>query len=868
MLFYRFLLYIYPASFRYEYGEELLRVFDQRRRMRSGVISVPAFWLEQIFDTLYNAAIVHWDILQRDLKYTARTVSRAPGFAFTAILVTALGIGANTAVFSVVNHVLIRPLPYPNSERIVRLWGRQLSGFNQISPLNYRDWKRMSTSFESMGVYTNQTMNLVGGGLPERIEGAMVTADLLPLLGVRPVIGRLFAAEHDRDGVAGTVLLSYGLWQTRYGGNPRVLGQSIRLNDEAYTLIGILPATFTFPNRETQLWMPFRFGPDDFEDRGDTYLYPIAKLRSDVSLEQARAEMTVIAQKLEHEYPIENAKLGAAIDRLREGVFGVSQQSRLLLAALLGASICVLLIACTNLANLFLVRAMSRRKELAVRAALGAGRESLVRQLFTESLVFSLIGAVLGVLAAYVCVPLLSRLIPTSLPVGEATLMDIRVLGFAILLLIITAIGFGVFPALRIYRKADAGALREGTRTAMGGTKQKFRSALVIAEVMITVILLISSGLLIRALLRIQAIETGFRTENVLTMQTSLPWPKYSETDRRVQFYSRVLSEVRALPEVSNAAYITGLPMDMRGGVWTILKEGSIDPTPGESKAASLRYVTSGFFDSLKIPIRVGRDVNESDTQDSPRIAVVSESFLREYWPGQTENPIGRRFHIVNQDREIVGVVHDIRVRGLERNSEPQVYLPCSQVPDGNIINYTPKSLVIRSSADSGLLLSSVRRIIQDADPEIPISNVRSLQEIVDGETASRVTQIRVIGAFTVLSLLLAAIGIHGLLAFVVSQRQPEIGLRIALGAGSNDILKMVAHKGFQVAVIGVCIGMFLAYGAGKAMEALLAGVKPGDLTSFFVAGVVALVMTISGCLVPAFRAIRVDPVTTLRAEL
>jgi predicted permease len=860
MRFYKLLLHLYPSAFRAEYEDELLRVFVQNRRDATWLL---AFWMKEIIDTVYNALAVHWDILRSDVRCTAKTAIRRPGFAIIAIVVTALGIGANTAVFSVVNHVLIRPLPYADSERIVRLFESVSTGTNQLSPADYRDWKRRATSFSAMGAYTNSSLNLVGKGPPERIEVARATVELLPLLGVKPLLGRWFTAAEDRTGATGVALISFGLWRARFNEDPNVLGERIRLDDETYTLIGVMPASFTFPDRNTRLWIPMRFDKEAFDDRDNTYLYGIAKLKSDVSLEEAIAELAVITKELEREYPVENAKTGAFVQKLRDGV---SPQSRLLLAVLMGASLCVLLIACTNLANLFLVRAIGRRSELTVRAALGAGRERLIRQLMTESLVFAVTGFSVGVILAHAAVPFLSRLIPTSLPVGDATVIDVRVLGFATAALCITAFGFGVLPAIRILRNAGAAGLREGTRSVIGDKKEGLRSALVLAEIAATVVLLICSGLLIRAFWRVQSIDPGFATENVWTMQTPLPLPKYETTARRVDFYSRVLSEIRAHPDVSNAAYITGLPMVMRGGIWAVLNPGGINPTPGDSKTVSLRFATPQFFDSVKIPLITGRDISESDTIDAPFVAVVSETFVRHHFPG--ENPLGRQFHIAFADRTIVGVVGDIRVRGLERSSEPQVYLPHQQVEDGSLIYYGPKALVIRTKVrnDSGIS-EMARKAIQRTDPEMPVADVQMLSEILEEETSPRATQIRVIGAFAILSFLLAAIGIHGLLTFSMSQRIPEIGLRIALGASSNDILKIVLRRGLFVAGVGSFIGLTLGYGAARALQALLAGIQPGDLRTFATALAVALIMTISGCLLPAVRALRIDPALVIRGE-
>jgi predicted permease len=864
MRFYKALLRLYPSSFRSEYGEELVRIFQQKRRLISGPLAVLLFWIQEIADVLVHAMLTHWDIFVHDLRYSFRAISRTPGFAATAILIAALGIGANTAVFSVVNHVLIRPLPYQDPDRILRIWERTPEyGRLEVSPPNYRDWKERNTSFESMAAYTGISMNLVGNGIPERADGAAVRSDLFPLLGVKPVIGRLFTASEDRNGAPWTVLLSFGLWQSRFGGDPRAIGKSIRLNDESYTIIGVLPQDTYFPTQKTRFWIPMRFLPEQGDDdRTNFYLKVLGRLKPQVTMEQARSEMNSITEQLEREYPQENARTRANVESLRGGV---PQQTRLLLIALLGASACVLLIACTNLANLFLVRAMARKKELAVRAALGAGRDRLLRQMLTESLVFALIGGLLGVALANVSLPLLSRLIPESLPTGKATVLDIRVLGFATVLLCVTAIVCGVVPSLRAGKDPESTGLREGSRSGIGGKKERVRSVLVIAEICASVALLIASGLLIRALWRIQSVDPGFHAENVLTLQTPLPIPKYNSVERRANFYSRVLERSRALPGVTNVAFISFLPLDFGGGIWPVESVDGVVAKPGEAESASLRFVTPGFFQTMKIPLQRGRDVRESDTKNTQMVAVVSESFARTYLPGK--NPIGHSFKTAFYDRTIVGVVGDIRVRGLERKSEPQVYLPYRQVDDGGLIFYVPRALVIRSSADTATLIRSVRKIVQNIDSEMPVTDVRTLQDVVDTNTAARQTQIRIIVAFAFLSLLLAGIGIHGLLSFAVSQRAPEIGLRIALGAQSNDILRMILTSGFEVAAAGCGLGLLLGYFAARTMEAVLAGVKPDDALTFVFAIAVVTFTVISGSLAPAFRAIKIDPVKVMRAE-
>jgi predicted permease len=864
MRFYRLLLLFYPASFRGEYRDELCAVFTARRQRTTGLAPVASLWVHAIGDVLVNAARVHWDILRQDLRYARRSLARTPGFAVTAVLVTALGIGANTAVFSLTDQVFLRPLPYVDADRLVKVW-ENVPGYTRMetSAPNFRDWRRMSMSFSTIGAFTGLAMNLVGATEPKRLEGATVGADVIRMLGVPPQIGRIFTDDDDKAGAPQTVILSYALWRSEFGGRADVLGTRVRLDDAEHVVIGVMPAAFVFPTRETQIWTPLQLDPED-TDRDNNYLHVLARLKPGVSLAAAQAEMNVVTEQLERAYPKENRRTRATVHLLRDQV---PSQNRLMLFALTGASLCVLLIACTNLASLLLARVLKRRRELAMRTALGAGRERLVRQLLTESLVLSTIGGLLGIAVAVAAVPLLARLVPPTLPVAEASAIDPRVLIFAAIITLATGIGFGVVPALRVASDRDLSGLREGSRGGAGRRTERLRALLVAAEVAASVVLLISAGLLIRALWRVQAVDPGFSTAGVITVQTPLSLEKYAATGRRVDLYSRILSEVRALPGVTSAAYISFLPMVWRGGIWPVEVEGpsAIPEDLRGQRAASLRYVTPGFFSTLQIRLRQGRDISESDTQKAPGVAVISESFARRYWPGQ--DPMGKRFTFAFLPRTVVGVVDDIRVRGLERESEPQVYLSYQQVPDGAIRFYAPKELVVRSSVDPATLVPMVRAIIRTVDPDLPIAAVRTLQDVVETDTASRATQLRVLTAFAALSLLLAGVGLHGLLSFAVSQRVPEISLRMALGARRGDVLTLILRQALILAVCGAIVGMALAYAAGRWMQGLLFGVQPGDLVTFSTAAGVALLLTISGSLFPALRAVRVDPATVLRSE-
>jgi predicted permease len=857
--FYGLLLRLYPSAFRSEYAGEMGAIFAERRRAVSGW-RVAALWAESVVDVVRHAAPLHADVLRQDVRWALRSLRRAPGFAAAVILVTALGVGANTAVFTVTDVVLVRPLPYAEPDRLVRVW-EHLPGYTrtEASPANFRDWRETAGSLESMSAYTTRSANLVGAGEPVRVEGVAATWETLPLLGIEPAVGRWFAEEDDRTGAPGTVLLSHSLWQREFGGDPGIVGRTIRLDDEAHLVLGVMPRAFAFPRGDVEYWTPMRFRPGAFEDRNDNFLYVVARLGPGVSLEQAREEMRLVAARLEAAYPVENENAGVTVNRVRDEV---PAQARLLLVALLGASLCVLLIACTNLGNLLLVRGLSRRREMAVRASLGAGRERLVRQLLTESLVLAALGGALGVGAAWLALPLLGRLIPASIPVSGLPGLDLRVLLFAFAVTAGTGIGFGALPALRAGGRAGFAALREGARSG-GARGARVRAGLVVVELTASVALLISAGLLIRSLGRLQAIDPGFRAEGVLTLRTWLPWPRYAPTAARAAYYQRVLGEVRALPGVEAAAWCSFLPIAFGGGIFPVVVGGSADRSY-QANRASLRFITPDWFRALGVPLRRGRDVRESDTRESTFVAVVSESFAARHWPGQ--DPIGRTFQMAFFERTVVGVVGDVQVRGLGRAAEPQVYLPYLQVPDSGVVFYAPKDLAVRAARDPLALAPAIRDIIRRADPELAISNEQLLEDIVRGDTAPRRIQLRILGSFAAIAFLLAGIGIYGLLSFTVSRRAHEIGVRLALGARRRTILVMVLREGAGLAAAGTALGSVLGYGAGRAMRALLEGIAPADGVTFAAAIGLALLMAFVGTLLPALRAARVEPTDVIRA--
>jgi predicted permease len=859
--FYRRLLKLFPAAFRQEYQSELLTTFEESNRGRGPVGGA----LAAVGDAVPNALLAHWAIVRQDLRYALRTLGRARGFALTVVLVTALGVGANTATFSVADYVLLRPLPFPDPKALVRLCEGPKEGggwgcMNELSPANYRSVTQTPTAVAEWGAFNVGAVNLVGAGRPLRLEVTRVTAQVFPVLGVAPLLGRVFDTTAARERDVRSVVLSWGLWRSEFGGDRGVLGRSIRLDDDRYTVIGVMPAGFGFPNAHTQLWTPLTLREPDFLDRGDTYLHGIGRLRQGASFERARADLAMVFTRLQRDFPESNAETGFSFFRLRDYVF---PSFRLMLLALCGASLSLLLIASANLANLLLTRAAGRERELAVRAALGAGRDRLVRQLLTESVLLALAGGAAGLLVAGLTVPLLARMVPNTMPLGTAPPLDWRVLALAGAFTLLVGLGFGLLPAIRAGGRTGLGAL-QGTARAGGGRRQRLRTVLVTLEVALSILLLVPSGLLIRAVLRVEAVDPGFRTEDVLTVRTTLAPSRANNPGRRMEFYRQVLEQVRALPGVSSAGYTSGLPMVLTGGMAGVEIPGQ-EKRSRRSDPVGIRLVTPGYLETLELPLVAGRRLDETDRRDAPLSAVVSESFAKRYWPGRSA--LGMRFTSWNQERTVVGVVSDIRVRGLERSSEPQLYVPIAQAPDTVGELYVPKDLALRAAGRAAGLAGPVQDIVARVDPEQAISDVRLLGEVVERQTAGRRAQLRVLGALAAVALLLTGIGIHGLLAFMVSQRTREIGVRLALGAEPGRVGRMIVGEAARLALFGGLPGLLGAWLAARGMSSLLFGIQPADPVTLGAGVLLVMLVTLAGALVPALRAVRTNPLVAMREE-
>ncbi len=862
MRIWHLLLHLLPATLREAHGAEMTAMLRRDLAAAHGT-GVAGVAIAAVADLLSTAVVAHVDATALDLRDVWRSARRAPGFAASVVVVTALGVGAATAAFSIADHVLMRPLPFAAPDALVKVWQDQTSrGYSrmELSPGNFEDWRAQSSSFDSMSAYAAASVNAMTPGGPVRLDAVQVSATLFQTLGVSAATGRALVAADGAASATPPVVLSDHVWRSLFAAAPEVAGTTITLNGTAHVVVGVMPPWFEFPTRDVDVWLPLRFTPEDLADRANVYLRVVARLRPDVTIAQARADLNVVAAGLARAFPEANDKTGATVVALRDEV---TRQSRTMLLALVGASVAVLLIACANLASLFLARSVARQRELGVRLAMGARPRRLARQLLTESLALSAAGGAVGALLAIVAVPVAAALVPTTLPIAEVPSADLRMLGLATLATLATGLGFGLVPAWRIGRTASGGDLRHGARVFGTRGTERLRGLFVVSEVAAAIVLLVTVGLFLKALWQVQAIDPGFDPRGVVTARTTLPLPKYEAVTARAQFYGQVLDEVRATPGVESAAYTSFLPMVMGGGIWPVLLPGTT--VPEDARAASVRFVTPGYFATMRVPLVRGRDVEDTDRQDTQYVAVVSRSFADLYWPGQ--DPLGRHFSTALQERVVVGVVGDVRVRGLERESEPQVYLPAPQVPDGGLGFYIPKDLVVRASTPLASIVPVVRAAVARADPEQPLSDVQVMTDIVERQMASRTTQVSVLVAFAGVALLLALVGIHSLLAYVVAARTQEIGVRMALGATRGQVLALVARRAALLAACGAGAGLVVAYAASRSVQALLAGISAADLATYASAVAAAGVITLLGSVLPAWRAMRVDPVAAMRTE-
>jgi putative ABC transport system permease protein len=817
--------------------------------------------------------------LLKDARYSIRMLRKNPGFTVVAVVALALGIGATSAIFSVVNAVLIRPLQFKEAEHLVRIWGKfEKAGIpkNWISEPELLDLKEQTQSFEDIAAYQSSGVNLTGKADPIRVNSASVNAGLFALLGVQPSLGRAFAEEEDQPGRDKVVLVSSALWRNRFGSDPELIGKTIGLSGDSYTVIGIMPQGFQFPD-EDDLWIPLAIDKTHLDNRGSHGLEVVARLKPGVTRQQAQADLTNVAAALEQKYPNNYAGGGW-------GLYSVSMLDELVgsvrpaLRILLGAVALVLLIACANVANLLLARATVREKEVAIRAALGAGRRRLIQQLLTESVLLSVIGGLFGLLLAYFGVRLFVVFGPKDIPRLQEIGLDARVVGFSFLVAVATGVVFGFAPALQISKPDLHDSLKEGGRGSTTG-RHRLRNALVVSEVAIALVLLVGAGLIIKSFQHLLQLNLGFRTENILTMRLSIPSTKYKDDPQVGGFYHKLLDKVKTLPGVESVGAISHLPLSGSyssgtTGVDNADPEVQIGRFQGIANIeADRRSVSPEFFTTLGVVLKGGRLFTEADNPDAPPVAIVDESFERRFWP--KGSAVGKRFvaqfNAPNDIKwgEIVGVVAHIRHYGIDQvkqyglgqDGREQIYFPYLQQPSNRMY------LAIKTAADPIGLTNAVRAEVLSLDPEQPIYQVKTMDQLVTTSLAQRQLNMVLFASFSGIALVLAAVGIYGVMSYSVTQRTHEIGIRMALGARQRNVLGLVVRQGMTLALVGVGVGLGAAIALTRLMSSLLFGVSATDPLTFASISVILTGVALAACFVPARRATRVDPMIALRYE-
>jgi putative ABC transport system permease protein len=800
------------------------------------------------------------DELLQDVRYAFRTLWKTPGFTLTAILALALGIGANTAIFTVVHGVLLSPFPYPESDRLVMLWeskpSRGWSAFN-VSPANYLDWKTQSRSFAATTALNQETLIDAGGTEPVSRLALAAGDGFFEVTRTQPAMGRAFTAEDYRDGAPKVVILSDALWRARFGGRPDILSQPAILDGEPRTVIGVLPADFRLPMRGEML-VPMPFGADVAKARGAHYLDVMARLLPGVAPEAADKEMKALAARLEAQYPDTNAGWTATVHTLYEDAVGEVRPALLMLSAAVGF---VLLIACANVANLLLARGENRRPEIAVRAALGAGRGRLLRQLLTESLLLALLGGATGVLLAYWGVDLLKSVPPAGLPRLESIRLDGAVLGFALLASLLTGALFGAVPAIVGSRASLHATLKEGGRSVSVGAGRRLRAALVSAQVALSLLLLIGAGLQVRSLMRLLDVDPGFDPKGVLSMRVRLPQRRYADVAARSAFCDRSLEALKALPGVVSASAVTAAPMSDDGLIFSIAIEGR-EEAPGDHQSAAWFAVSPDYFKTVHVPLLRGRLFGDDDRGGAPRVAIVNESFAKRIFPG--EDPIGRRMTMGidgKSVRTIVGVVGDVRQDRLDQVAMMQMYEPMAQQ------SWTSMYFLVRTAIPPSDAAAAVRQALHNVDPEQPVTGLLPYVDLVGATTAQRRFSLLLLGIFAGSALLLTAVGLYGVVSYFVSLRTHEIGVRLALGATRREILALVVRQGMSLAALGLAAGLVGALLMTRLLAGLLFGISATDPLTFAATAAMVVAVTLCATAFPAWRAARVNPGLALRCE-
>ncbi|MEK6322886.1 MAG: ABC transporter permease [Acidobacteriota bacterium] len=801
------------------------------------------------------------DLLQ-DTRYGARMLRKSPGLTSVAVLSLSLGIGAISTIFSFVNGIMLRPLPYPEWERLVLLDETALKrGITSmgVSFPNFVDWRQQNHVFEDIAAYTTGGFAIAGGAEPEQLKGGFISHGLFEILGVAPIQGRTFTADEDRPDHDQVVILSHGLWQRRFGSDPNVIGQTVLLNNRSRTVIGVMPPGFQFPE-VAEAWGPLALDTKSWT-RNDHGLEAIARLKPGVTLEQAQAEMTTVAANIEEQNPVTNEGMSVGLTSLRAGLVGDYRNALLILLGVVGF---VLLIACVNVANLLLARSTARQKEIAIRAALGANRRRIFRQLLTESLLLGLISGAIGLVLALWGMDLLLAAIPIDIPFWMKFDLDARVLFFTAGCSLLTGFVFGTVPAIQASNPDLNETLKEGGRGSAGGPRHRLRSLLVVAEIALSLVLLVGAGLMMRSFISLQNVDAGLNPEGVLTMNVGLPGAKYREPEKRLAFFRQLMERVRALPGVQSAGAVSGLPLSGNNWGRSLTVEGRPVLSVGEAPMINHSVITPNYFGSMGIPILSGRDFSETDTRDAPKVTIIDERLAREYWPG--DNPLGKRIRFGPPEANepwhtIVGVVREVKHDRLNASTRKTVYLTLPQIPIGGM------SLAIRTGSRPENLIAAVRGQVREIDPDLPVTRVMPMTEVVSRSVWQPRLYTALFGVFAAVALILATVGIYGVMSYSVTQRTREIGLRIALGAQRQDVLKLVVGQGIVLASIGVVVGLAAALALTRLMSSLLFGVTATDPITFVAVSVLLAGVALAACFVPARRAAKVDPMVALKYE-
>jgi predicted permease len=812
--------------------------------------------------------------IRQDVRYALRQLRKSLGFTVVAVVTLALGIGANTAIFSVVNGVLLRPLQFPDPGRLVRVWhvppAKSFPGMPtfSVSAANYLDWERQNHVFEGMAIYTFHGFTLTGSDKPEQVDACAATAGFFSTLGVQPLLGRRFTPEEDQPGRSNVVVLSHRLWQEHFGSNPGVVGHDIKLDGQSYLVAGVMPASFQFPDF-AQMWTPMAWTDKEKAVRGEHHSVVIARLKPGIDLKQAQAEMNTISSRLEQQYPEDDKGWGALVVPLHEDM--VSDVKPALLV-LLGAVGFVLLIASVNVANLALARTFSRQKEIAIRTALGASSVRVLRQILTESVLLALAGGALGLIWAHSGVRLIMAFLADRLPHSTQVGLDAKVLGFTAAISVGTGILAGVLPAFRLTRTNVSQSLKQGLgRTDAASSGNRTRSILVVSEVALSLILLVGAGLMIRSFRNLHGVNPGFDSHNVLTMTAMVSRAKFSTPDQQINFFEQVLQRVRTLPGVESAGVVDDIPLDNGGSHQPIAIEGRPTLPMSEQPEVDVRLISSGYLSALHIPLLRGRDFSDSDLVGRPAVILISESMAREFWP--EENALGKRLTLTfsaDKIREVVGIVGDVKLDGLDQTRpSATLYVPLDQMslPSTGGWNSFPMTLAVRPGSSAAGLVSAVSNAVHDVDREMPLRDILTMDDLVANSLTQQRFNMLLLGAFAGLALLLAGVGIYSVLSYSVRRSVREIGIRMALGAQLSDVLRSVVLEGMKPTLLGVAIGAGGALALGRVLSGMIYGVRATDPLTFLAVAVLLAVIALLASFIPAYRATKVDPMVALRYE-